>query len=54
MPKKKQRQIMAKLDDSLMKSLRRSRALIAKELPELIEKDQRLYDAMRAETTSWP
>src|SRR5882672_9218071 len=52
MPKKKQRLIMDKLDDALTKKLRRSRALIAKELPELIEKDQRLADAMRERTTS--
>jgi hypothetical protein len=51
MPKKK-RKIVAELSASLMKKLRRSRALIAKELPELIEKDQRLYDAMRERTTS--
>jgi hypothetical protein len=31
---------------------RRSRLLIAKELPELIEKDQRLHDAMQEQTTS--
>ena len=35
-----------------MKRLRQSRALIAKELPELIEKDQRLHEAMREPTTS--
>src|SRR5207248_9174012 len=38
--------------DAVMKKLRRSRALIAKELPRLIEKDQRLYDAMQERTTS--
>ena len=47
MPKKRHRQIVAALDDALMKKLRRSRALIAKELPELVAKDQRLHDAMR-------
>jgi hypothetical protein len=52
MRKKKQRQIVSKLDDALMKKLRRSRSLIAKELPELIVKDQRLYDAMQEPTTS--
>src|SRR5713226_1496188 len=35
-----------------MKKLRRSRALIARELPELVEKDQRLHDAMQERTTS--
>ena len=35
-----------------MKRLRRSRALIAKELPELIEKDQRLHGGMREPTPS--
>src|ERR1700674_5071589 len=52
MRKKKHRQIVGKLGDALMKKVRRSRALIAKELPELIEKDQRLFDAMRERTTS--
>jgi hypothetical protein len=52
MRKKKQRQIVAQLDRDLMKKLHRSRALIARELPELIEKDQRLYHAMRERTTS--
>jgi hypothetical protein len=52
MRRKKQRQIVGKLDDALSKKLRRSRALIAKELPELIKKDQRLYDAMHDHTTS--
>jgi hypothetical protein len=50
--KKKQRQIVGKLSDALMKKLRRSRALIARELPELVEKDQRLHDAMQERTTS--
>ncbi len=35
-----------------MKQLRRWRALIAKELPELIAKDQHLCDAMQERTTS--
>jgi hypothetical protein len=35
-----------------MKKVRRARALISKELPELIEKDQCLYDAMQERTTS--
>jgi hypothetical protein len=52
MPKKKQRQILDKLGDALMRRVRRSRALIAAELPELIEKDQRLHDAMRERTPS--
>jgi len=52
MRKKKQPQIVERLDEVLMKKLRRSRALVAKELPELIKKDQRLYDAMRERTTS--
>ncbi len=52
MRKIKQRQFVGKLGDVLMKKLRRSRALIAKELPELIEKDQRLSDAMRQRTAS--
>lgn len=52
MPRKKQRQIVNKMSDAVMKRLRQSRALISKELPELIEKDQRLHDAMREATTS--
>src|SRR5438128_8838844 len=52
MRKRKPRQPAGKLSDALMKKLRRSRALIAKELPELIEKDQRLHDAMQEHTTS--
>jgi hypothetical protein len=52
MRKNKKRKIVAKLSDAVMRKLRRSRALVAKELPELIEKDQRLYDAMREATTS--
>jgi hypothetical protein len=52
MRKKKQRQIVDKLSDAVMKKVRRSRALIAKELPKLIEKDQRLFDAMQEPTTS--
>jgi len=49
---KKKRQIADNLSDEVMKKVRRSRALIAKELPALIEKDQRLHDAMRERTTS--
>ncbi len=49
---KKPRQIVAKLSDTLMKKLRRSRALIAKELPQLVENDQRRYDAMHERTAS--
>src|SRR5437867_1495070 len=52
MGRKKQRQVVENLSDALMKKLRRSRALIAKELPELIEQDQRLCDAMQEPTTS--
>jgi hypothetical protein len=52
MGKKKQRRFVEKLSDGLMKKLRRSRRLIADELPQLIDKDQRLYDAMRERTTS--
>jgi hypothetical protein len=49
---KKKRQIAENLSDAVMKRIRRSRALIAKELPELVEKDQRLHDAMQEHTTS--
>lgn len=52
MGKRKQRPIVGRLNGALMKRLRRSRTLIANELPDLIEKDQRLYDAMRERTTS--
>lgn len=52
MQKKSRRRTEDKLNQSLMKKLRRARSLIAAELPELIEKDQRLYDAMREPTTS--
>src|SRR5438094_8686462 len=52
MPTKKRRRIVDKLSGPLMKQLRRSRALIAKELPALIAKDQRLHDAMQERTTS--
>src|SRR5260370_21514376 len=52
MRKKKTRQIVDKLGDTLMTQLRRSRSLIAKELPELIAKDQRLQEAMQERTTS--
>ena len=41
-----------KLPDRLMKKLRRDRELIAKELPELIEKNQRSHDARREPTMS--
>src|ERR1700687_1446238 len=49
---KKKRRIADNLSDVVMKRIRRSRALIAKELPELIEKDQCLHDAMRERTAS--
>ena len=49
---KKKREIADNVSDEVMKRIRRSRALIAKELPELIEKDQCLHDAMRERTTS--
>ena len=49
---KKKRHIADNLSDGVMKRIRRSRALIAKELPELIEKDQYLHDAMQERTTS--
>ncbi len=49
---KKKRQIVDKLNDEFMKRIGRSRALIAKELPELIKKDQRLHDAMQERTPS--
>lgn len=52
MRKKPKRRIVSKLDNAVMKRIRRSRALIAKDLPHLIEKDQRLHDAMREPTTS--
>src|SRR5437667_272099 len=52
MPKKKQRQIVEKLPGALMKKLRRSRTLVAEDLLQLIEKDQRLSDAMQESTTS--
>ena len=52
MPKKKRPSVADKLNATFMKQLRRSRALIAKELPELIVKDQRLYDAMQERTPS--
>jgi hypothetical protein len=52
MSKKKQRQLVEKLPGALMKKLRRSRTLVAKDLPGLIEKDQRLADAMHESTTS--
>lgn len=52
MQKKDLGQIASKLSYQQVKKLRRSRALIAKELPELIEKDQRLHDAMQERTPS--
>jgi len=52
MAKRNHREIVDKLDEAAMKRLRRSRALIAKELPELIVKDQRLSDAMQECSTS--
>ena len=52
MGKKKTRRIVDKLSDALVKKVRRSRALIAKELPDLIQKDQRLHDAMQEPTIS--
>jgi len=52
MAKRKRRRIVDKLSDAITKRLRRSRALVAKELPELIAKDQRLHDAMHEPTTS--
>jgi len=50
--RKAQRRIVVRLGAAVMKRFRRSRSLIAAELPELIAKDQRLYDAMREATTS--
>lgn len=52
MPNKGRRILLERLDPALMRKLRRSRALVAKELPELIEKGQRLHDAMREPTPS--
>jgi hypothetical protein len=52
MGKKKQRQVVEKLPGALMKRLRRARARVAADLPRLIEKDQRLTDAMQQSTTS--
>jgi hypothetical protein len=52
MAKRKQRRIVEKLSPSLSRRLRRSRALIARELPDLMAKDQQLYDAMRERTPS--
>jgi hypothetical protein len=40
------------ISTAVMKRIRRSRALIAKELPDLIAKDQRLADVMRDRTPS--
>jgi hypothetical protein len=50
--KKKNRRIVDNLPDGLMDSIRRSRALVTKELPALIEKGQRLHDAKREATMS--
>src|SRR5947209_18404311 len=50
MPKK--RRIVDHLPDALMKDIIRSRKLIAKELPELVEKGQRLHDAKNERTHS--
>jgi hypothetical protein len=50
--RKKQRRILPELSVALVRKLRRSRALIARELPDLIGKDQRLFDAMRERTAS--
>src|SRR5437867_3340394 len=52
MQAKVKRRYVEKLPDGLMKKVRRSRAAIARELPELIKKDQRLHDAMRQQTSS--
>lgn len=52
MPKKKSRRIVGELNPAVMKRIRRSRSLIAKELPALIQKDQRLHDAMQEHTAS--
>src|ERR1700686_3459205 len=52
MKKRNKRQIVDKLPNGLMKEIRRSQALIAKELPELIKKGQRLHDAKQEPTLS--
>jgi hypothetical protein len=52
MKKKSKRRIVEKLPNGLMKEIRRSQALIAKELPELIKKGQRLHDAKQQPTVS--
>jgi hypothetical protein len=49
---KKKRHVVDNLSEVIMKRIRRSRALIAKELPELIEKDQCRHDAMQERTAS--
>jgi hypothetical protein len=49
---KKKRHIADNLSHVVMKRIRRSRALIAKELPELAKKDQCLQEAMKEPTTS--
>ena len=41
---------MIRLTAAQLKEVRRVRALIAKELPDLIKKDQRLHDAMNEPT----
>ncbi len=52
MDKIKARGIEMKLSAATLRKLRRSRELIAAELPELIEKDRRIHEAMREPTTS--
>ena len=52
MRRKKHRQVVERLSPALTKQLRRSRTLVTRELPALIEKDQRLYNAMHERTTS--
>jgi hypothetical protein len=49
---KRKRRIVAELPTALMKEIHRSRALIAKELPKLVEKGQRLHDAKQEPTMS--
>ena len=50
--KENERRIVDKVPAALMKRIRRSRALVAAELPELAEKGQRLHDAKSERTTS--
>ena len=52
MPKRKSHRIMIQLTEAQMREVRKVRALVAKELPDLIKKDQRLHDAMREPTLS--